>query len=756
MTRKFFIFFLSLWFCTNVQAQDLPMGGWRTHLPFSQAQCVEPVGVKIFVGTQGGLFAYDSTDNSIEMYTSVNGLSDQNIKTISYNDPTQTLVIGYASGNIDLWKNGSVRNINAIVNKNFPVNKNIYHIIQKGRKAYVATGFGIIEVDIDLGEIKNTFLIGQGSTYVGCYQLADDGTSLFAATDSGIYYSNWNAPNMSDYQYWKMNEKWGKIETRCIASAKNGILLASKGDTLFSNRNGLFSPIYTATNPIRKIRMSNNRISVSIFYRQIELDELGNVIQQSGIDARFQNINDAFTDNQNHTWLADGNTGLGYYHDFYMLKFVPNGPGSIEAFELISNNSETFVASGGLTKSFGNLFSKGGIYRFDGNSWKNYNEITSSITDETRDFICVRKNPLTSQWYASTWTRGLLEFDGDSLIHQYETAGTALKAHKNSNPGNDFVRVGYMDFDKSGNLWMTNYESNTPLVVKKTDGTWESYPLPGGIGKAVYFLIDDFDQKWVVIPGLGVVVYSKDMSQSILLNNNAGTGNIHNATIQCISKDRDGVVWLGTPEGPTAFYNPGGIFNSSEINAQRVKIDKNQFDNFVDYLLEDQSINDITIDGANRKWFATHDGVWLMTADCQTLIHHFTQENSPLLSNNVLSISVDGKTGEVFFGTDAGICSYRGDATDGEIDAPKVKVFPNPARPELDGPIAVQLLNTDSWVKFVDISGTLVYQTKAMGGTATWNGKDLKGNRVETGTYLILASDDYGIYRQVGKVYLVK
>ena len=146
-----------------------------------------------------------------------------------------------------------------------------------------------------------------------------------------------------------------------------------------------------------------------------------------------------------------------------------------------------------------------------------------------------------------------------------------------------------------------------------------------------------------------------------------------------------------------------------------------------------------------------------MSSDCQTQIHHFTKENSPLLSNNVLTVTVDGKTGEVFFGTETGLCSYRGDATVGASSGSNpVKVFPNPARPDLEGPISVQGLVANAWIKFVDAGGNLVYQTKANGGTVTWNGNDLQGNRVATGTYFILASDDFGSERQVGKVYLVR
>jgi hypothetical protein len=121
---------------------------------------------------------------------------------------------------------------------------------------------------------------------------------------------------------------------------------------------------------------------------------------------------------------------------------------------------------------------------------------------------------------------------------------------------------------------------------------------------------------------------------------------------------------------------------------------------------------------------------------------HFTKDNSPLPDNTIRSIATNDRTGEVFFGTDRGIISYQGDATAGRRvnnDA-NVQVFPNPVRPDYNGPITVRGFSTDAVIKITDANGKLVYETEALGGQVTWDGRDYNGRRVQTGVYLVFGS----------------
>jgi hypothetical protein len=221
-----------------------------------------------------------------------------------------------------------------------------------------------------------------------------------------------------------------------------------------------------------------------------------------------------------------------------------------------------------------------------------------------------------------------------------------------------------------------------------------------------------------------------------------------------VAEDLEGQVWVGTSKGIAVFYTPTAIFDAGGSDAQQILIEQ---DGNIQVLLETESVSAIVVDGANRKWLGTQTGgVYLVSADGRTQIHRFTEENSPLPSNNITSIAIDELTGEVFFGTDRGIISYRSDAIDGSETAECAKVFPNPVRETYTGPIAIDGLVRDSEVKISDMAGNLVYRTTSLGGQAIWNGNDMSGNRVATGVYIVFASDPTGAFKCNTKLLVVR
>jgi hypothetical protein len=216
----------------------------------------------------------------------------------------------------------------------------------------------------------------------------------------------------------------------------------------------------------------------------------------------------------------------------------------------------------------------------------------------------------------------------------------------------------------------------------------------------------------------------------------------------------DGEIWVGTERGPAVFYSPGSVFNGSNYDCRQILIEQ---DGNVQILLETESITAIAIDGGNRKWMGTaNNGVFLLSPDGTETIHHFTAENSPLLSNTIYSIAIDHLTGEVFFGTDYGIVSYRSDAVASSYDTEELLVFPNPVRQDYFGPIAINGTAFNSEVKITDSNGNAVNQLISEGGQAIWDGTNFNGERVSTGVYFIFSSDDSGEYKASGKVLIVK
>ena len=219
-----------------------------------------------------------------------------------------------------------------------------------------------------------------------------------------------------------------------------------------------------------------------------------------------------------------------------------------------------------------------------------------------------------------------------------------------------------------------------------------------------------------------------------------------------MAEDLVGEIWVGTDEGIGVIYSPESVFTGGNYDVQRILV---EWDGYVQYLLDTESISAIAIDGANRKWIGTSNaGVFLLSEDGTEQIHHFTAENSPLLSNSISSIKINSR-GEVFFGTSNGIISYMSDATPQIPVQEDVYAYPNPVPAGYSGSIAIKNLMQDANVKITDISGNVVYETRALGGQAIWNGHSFGGDRAQTGVYLVFATNDDGSETQVAKILFI-
>jgi ligand-binding sensor domain-containing protein len=237
-----------------------------------------------------------------------------------------------------------------------------------------------------------------------------------------------------------------------------------------------------------------------------------------------------------------------------------------------------------------------------------------------------------------------------------------------------------------------------------------------------------------------------------LLRSGTGLGNLPSNDVLCLAKDKYGFLWVGTSNGIAVFQCPQDVFTSGCEAVLPVVNDGA----FASFLFRGQEVRSIAIDGANRKWVATASGVWLISADGDKVLANYTETNSPLFSNDVKRLAIDGSTGEVFIATAKGLLSFRGTATEAEETKNNVLVFPNPVPPGYAGSIGIRGLPEASIVKITEPNGRLVFQTRSLGGQAVWDGKDYKGLKSSTGVYLVIAVDNMKGEQVVGKIVLVK
>ncbi len=360
------------------------------------------------------------------------------------------------------------------------------------------------------------------------------------------------------------------------------------------------------------------------------------------------------------------------------------------------------------------------------------------------DYYKLAINPDNDKVYYGTFWGGLVEQDGDTFTVYNETNSSLQGAE-----GDELrERISGLDFDAEGNLWMNNHSAPNPISVFTKDGEWKSFAVPSARGLR-HLEIDRNGYLWSTIDGTGqgVLVFDyggtiEDTSDDRYRIISSSDTELPDNNVLSIATDLEGDVWLGTLNG-VVFVGCGSSIFEGECGVSRVIIEENAFDDDNEYLLKGEEVNAIAIDGANRKWFGTSNGVFVQSENGKDQIAFFDSSNSPLFDNNIIDIAMNDETGEVFFCTNKGVLSYKSDATKGGVvNSSSVIAYPNPVRPEYNGPIAIKGLAENADVKVTDVTGQLIYETKALGGQAIWDGRDYNGRRASTGVYLVFSTSN--------------
>jgi ligand-binding sensor domain-containing protein len=332
---------------------------------------------------------------------------------------------------------------------------------------------------------------------------------------------------------------------------------------------------------------------------------------------------------------------------------------------------------------------------------------------------------------------GLLEMDGDKFTFYNDTNSPLATG---ADP--ERIRVGGLAFDNNKDLWISNNSAQNPIVVYKNDGTWQNdfSTTSKGLRQVV---IDNSGNKWFTVDGgsQGVVIFNEgnleDPNDDQVRILNTSNSQLPINIVNSLAVDLDGDVWVGTNEGVVVFECGSNVFDPNCQGSKRIV----QVDGFNAYLLETEIVTTIAVDGANRKWFGTKNGIFVQSPSGEEQVAFFDKDNSPLFDNSVTDIAIDPSIGEVFIGTTSGLISLRYDATEGQVvNSNNVYAFPNPVRPDYSGPIAIKGLARDANVKITDINGQRVYETTALGGQAIWDGKDYNGKRASSGVYLVFST----------------
>ncbi|MDG1477064.1 MAG: two-component regulator propeller domain-containing protein [Vicingaceae bacterium] len=766
MINRLFIIIILVLLARSSTCQEISVGSWRDHLPYVDAVSVTETNNLIYCATNSALFSYDKSDFSIDRLNVVNSLSDIGISAIKFDDFNKKTVIAYVNGNIDVIdENKNITNLSAIKNSNILGSKNINHIYFQGKLAYLSTGFGIVVLNTEKEEVVETYFFGPLGNPIFTNAVTIDAVNIYAATNQGVFVANKNSANLIDFNEWSLLPELGISDYSYIVSFANTIFVSLDlptidSDTVYYNNGGSWEKFIPNGVTVNSLNVSQNNLLVS-FGQSIDI-YAESLLKVKTITHFNTNGNvspaDAIIDTEGFVLIADIRQGLIKIKNNFDGQIIhPNGPSTANVFKMDFLEDNLWVVSGGYsTGTFEPSNVKNHIYSHNENNyWKASRDFVAGLNGErTRDAVAVAINPSnSSEVFIGTWDQGLFQLNNGVVSNIFTAENSVLDSTSFGT-----TKVGALAFDKDNNLWVSSSFTDNQLAVKTPENEWYKFSLVGlGIAENNVFtsiLIDQNNNKWIVEPKTNslIVINHGTLGDPNTIQSKKLTPSVTElpgTQLYSITEDKDGEIWIGTDEGVAVFYNPSNVFDE-DIKAEQIFVEQ---DGQTQILLESEVVTVITIDGANRKWIGTEtSGVFLMSEDGTQEIEHFTTDNSPLFSNNIFDIVIDPETGEVYIGTEKGLISYKGTATEGGENYENVYVYPNPVKPDFTGSIAIRGLLKDTDVRITDISGNIVYQTTSFGGQAIWDGKDFNGNKVQTGVYMIFNGSENGDQKAAAKI----
>jgi len=759
---------------------QVAMGKWKTHLAYNNASQVAQSTNKVYAVSEGALFSVDKADGGLSFYSKLTGLNGSNISKIKFNAASQELLIIYSNGNIDVIGNSGITNMPDLYNKQMSSGKTVNQIQFYQNKAYLACNFGIVVLNLDKKEVADTYYIGPNASEVAVLSTTIHNGTIYALSKSAVYKASAAETQLANYEFWSTASGLpGTGDFQNISSFGGKLILLRGGKLYKQESNNTWTSFLSDITPTN-FTISNGSLNIFSGSETYLVDTLFNSKVVNGIT----NISDAEYDPSNHTyWFAANSLGVVSYKQLStetptVTYFKPTGPAVNSPWNMTFAGKKLFVVPGGRWAS--QYLTDGNIMMYENSTWTNINSKT--IQDKTgypvTDLMNVAVDSTDSKhFFVTSYGTGLYEFKDNTFAHWYNNNNSNLETIIPTNPY-QYIRLDGAVFDKQGNLLMCNMNVKNGIKVRLANGTWTQLSYPGTNDKPTLGKIlisnQNQNQKWIpsvrYTPGLCVfddngtltdqsddksVFFSSFIFPELDNNGNTKLVTITPSFVYTVSQDKNGVVWVGTDQGPFLFNNISKVFQSG-YTCSRVKIARADSTNLADYLLVNEKIKAIAIDGANRKWLGTEtSGVYLMSENGQKTIQHFTASNSPLLSDNILSIAINPSTGEVFFGTDAGLVSFQSDASEAGDSFNNVHAYPNPVRPNYRGVITIAGLVEKAQVKITDINGNLVCETVSNGSLATWDGKDAHGRRVNTGIYLVICASSDGTQNAITKILFI-
>ena len=755
----------------TAQAQN-DYGQWILHPVFAGeniTNCID-TGDEVYYLASGNLYRFDKSTNENEHLSRANYLSDSGVKNIYFNTEKDYIMVAYENSNIDVidLRSGDVNNISDIKNADITTSKTINDItFAGGNRAVVATDFGFVILNDNKMEVISSYISDKAMASAVIM-----GDNFIVNQEGNFYYApvTKHIQQMSDF-----SSVWVGLvgpmvpigDNRFFVLARNQlsvVTVSEAGDKLSFSASRVADGKPVAVHKMRDGGYVASFEDADYYYTTDATG--GNAVRHEG-----RGIYSSLEGGDGMWVLYE--EGLRHYNgDVITNDFAPNAI-SISGVPFWMDydvaNDKLYLTSTADNAVLETLAGVTQINTYDGNFW---NDVTPEGLPQPDDgcYWPVVSPTEANTYFFSTRKQGIIKVTDNKIAARYTNESCGI-----------VNRMAALRFDSQGNLWIVQTRDNEHPVrvltpAKQAKGQITAQDFVYNTSASIRNLNHEgFKRSQFVIGAGDAKVFTNGQYQMplVIWDNNSDLSLNHSISfasgaltdqdgksldwyeIRALAADKNGMIWMGTTSGMIAF-NPSKAFDA-DFRVTHIKVPRNDGTNLADYLLDGQTVNCIAVDGANRKWIGTEgSGLFLVSADGQTVLKNFNATNSVMGSNLIYQVCCDPNSNSVYVTTPLGVAEYKSDATPGQDNYSNIYAFPNPVRPDYGGPITITGLMDNSLVKIADPSGNVIRSLKSTGGMVSWDGCNYNGDLVPTGVYTILASPAEGSGGGTTKVLIVR